>query len=320
MARLQWEAPSSCPDAVEIERRAERMAGVDEASASLRLRARVEERAEVPDTPWHLELVVATDSGERTRSLDAARCDALADVTALVLAFGLDPFGVGDEPAASTGPAVAPSPAPPSSVAAVPERRVRRGEPAPDPSVVASHSRPPRSPHAGQVGVGFGLRLLAGGEIGALPGGSGGGRLAAALLTRRFRVEAHGDYWLPRPARLPDGGGMGVDVRLATAGVDLCVRLYAARRLEFPVCAGAELGLMRADTVGTPEPHRAYSPYVAARLAPAISWRVADWVGLWLGIEGTVALDRPSFRFGEDEVYTPAPAGGRVLAGAEFGF
>jgi hypothetical protein len=178
----------------------------------------------------------------------------------------------------------------------------------------------PRSPHAGQDGVGFGLRVLAGGELGALPGGSGGGRVAAALLIRRFRFEAHGNYWLPRPARLPDGGGLGVDVRLATGGVDMCVRLYAARRLELPVCAGAEVGLMRADAVGAPEPERAYSVYAAARLAPAISWRVADWVGLWLGVEGTVALSRPRFRFGEDEVYTPAPAGGRVLGGVEFGF
>lgn len=326
--RLEWEAPPSCPDHTEIERRAQQLAGLDATTASLRVRGRVERRAAYPDTPWHLDLVVATDGGEHARSLDAAECDALADVTALVLALGLDPFGL--EPPSPPSPsspdpetvtADEPAVVPASNGASpVSPRRVRRHAPAAESTLERTRAASPPSPHAGQDGVGFGLRVLAGGELGALPGGSGGGRVAAALLIRRFRFEAHGNYWLPRPARLPDGGGLGVDVRLATGGVDVCVRLYAARRLELPVCAGAEVGLMRADAVGAPEPERAYSVYAAAWLAPAISWRVADWVGLWLGVEGTLALSRPRFRFGEAEVYTPAPAGGRVLGGVEFGF
>lgn len=323
--RLTWEAPAACPDAGQVQARAERLAGLDEASASLRLRGRVEHHPDHGAAPWHLELVVSTDEGEHARSLDAAQCDALADVTALVLAFGLDPFGA----EASKEPVPARSErtqardedaVEPARVGREARRAVRQKAPVEAEVAIEAEPAPRPSPHAGYDGVGFGLRLLAGGEIGALPGGSGGGSLAAALLIRRFRFEAHGNYWLPRPARLPGGGGLGVDVRLATGGVDMCLRLYAARRLELPVCAGAELGLMRADTVGTPEPHQAYSLYAAARIAPAISWRVADWVGLWLGVEGTVALSRPRFRFGDNEVYTPAPAGGRVLAGVEFGF
>ncbi len=314
--RLEWRAPQTCPTHAQVLARAQRLAGTEHERQTLAVGAIVD-APESAGTPWRLRLAVRDDGGEHVRELEAEQCEALADVTALVLALGLDPFGV------SMSAQTDPRPEPPVTRAiddstdrvVVADRPV---EPTPDASTRPALTR--RSRHAGRDQIGFGIRLLAGGEVGALPGGSGGGRLALALLTKRLRLEAHGSYWLPRPARAPDTSGIGADVRLADGGVDACVRFYAGRHVELPVCAGAELGLMRADAVGTPEPRRAHGAWAAARLAPALSWRVADWVGLWVGVEGFVALARPRFRFGEEEVFSPAPAGGRVLAGVEMGF
>jgi hypothetical protein len=252
-------------------------------------------------------LVVSGESGEHRRSLDAEQCEALADVTALVWALGLDPTGLDDEAEAETAPELG--------------RSVSRSIENPEASISRQLTRETKKPprHAAQDGVGFGIRLLAGGEYGALPGGSGGGRLVGALLTRRFRFEAMGSYWLPRPARMGTQG-VGADVRLTTGGADGCVRLYAGRSIEFPICVGAEMGLMRADTVGTATPKRAHAAFASARLSPAVAWRVADWVGLWLGVEGFVALARPQFEIGESAVFLPQPVGIRAFAGVEFGF
>ena len=328
-SELAWDAPDTCPDASEVVRRAEELAGLENGEAGLEVEAQVRPIEE----GFQLRLTIRSpDEGqEHTRELEAVECGALADLTALVLALGIDPFGIAEPARAPEGP-VGPRPDPtapadptapteptePTELEAQPEPTLVRDADVPPP-VLPPPATPPRSPHAGQEGVGFGLRLLAGGEYGALPNGSGGARLALGLLTRRFRVEAHGSYWLPRPALLASKG-VGLDLRLAAGGVDGCYRFYAGRRVELPVCVGAEFGLMRADTVGTPAAERAHALWSAARLAPAVSWRVADWVGLWAGLEGFVALARPRFSLTTDEVFTPAPVGGRLLAGVEFGF
>lgn len=313
-AELAWSAPDDCPDASEVMRRSEELAGLEEGDAELEVAATVEQI----EHGYSLRLSVRArgEDQEHTRELEAAECGALADVTALVLALGLDPFGVAERARVPEGPPV------PTAAPTTPDHQTERtvvGEADPPLPVLPPPVDTPRSPHAGRDGVGFGLRLLAGGEYGALPNGSGGARLALGLLTRRFRVEAHGSYWLPRPALLASKG-VGLDLRLAAGGVDGCYRFYAGRRVELPVCVGAEIGLMRADTVGTPGGERAHALWSAARLAPAVSWRVADWVGLWAGLEGFVALARPRFSLTTDEVFTPAPVGGRLLAGVEFGF
>src|SRR5690606_10778827 len=90
----------------------------------------------------------------------------------------------------------------------------------------------PPSPARRRRPDGF-LRVHGLGEVGVLPGPTGGVGLAGGLLWRWVRLELQAAYLAPR--------GQEVRVSLATGAVLACAR-PAWGVFELPVCAGLEAG------------------------------------------------------------------------------
>src|SRR5690606_19175919 len=98
---LRWEAPAGCPGEAEVLARVIQMTG-EQAAGSTSLQARGKVQAPSPGR-WTLELELVGETGTGHRSLEAARCEELAEAAALVVAIAVDPQAGGLVPAPPVG-------------------------------------------------------------------------------------------------------------------------------------------------------------------------------------------------------------------------
>lgn len=304
LVRIEWDAPDSCPASDDVRREASQFLGQPadpgqkkSASATsetqIQVRARVEEHG---TGRWLLTLEIETLSGAIVRRVEAESCAMLASAAALVLAVVLDPASVLEQ---VTEPTREPTPPTPPAVTPQPESRpaAPRREPA-----LGGHARV-----AFETGFGF------------LPSVDLGARASLGLRADRWRVELSGTYLPPRDVYAPDTTA-GARLQLWTLGARGCYAPHVSR-FEFPLCIGGELGSMRGDGLGISTPETSRARVSAAVLGVAVVLVVHRLAGLYAGVDGWIALDRPSFEIEDLGVVHEVTAGGvRGSLGIELRF
>jgi hypothetical protein len=302
---LRWHAPPGCPDTetvrAGIERRLGRTWPADDLAVDATLVASSPGSDTAP-TRFTLELELRRGATVDRRTVSGPSCDALATAAALVVALAIDAVAVARVVVM-----------PPSPDATPPWDRSR---------VPAAIPRPPRiaPPTARRRFVpGMHLRTQGGIEYGALPGVGGHAGLAVAIAWPRLRIEMLGQYHAPRRAIRSLGR---VDVQMGVVAIDVCARLRAAKRIETPVCAGIEAGAMRGDGADAPSARTSHGAWIAPRFGAGLIGWVRPRIGLALRAEGAIPLQRPRFELRGPpepiELFAPAPASLRVLAGIEW--
>lgn len=281
-------------------------------------RGRIAVTVEITDASAKVRFVSPRGIDERT--IDGPSCESLAEAAVVVIAVAV-------EAGSAEPPVDEPSP---SSPVAVDDRD--------DSSAIASASDPPPEPEfepeqaqlepapaqpvdapkprvRGHVGV-FG-----GGGVGPLDTGMGALGLELGVHGHWWRAAARGRWIPPRRTLADDPTRMGrYDGGLG--GVRACVvPAFARVRLEAPICAGIEAGVLRGRGIEpTPNPTTATQPWAAVELGPGLLYVPKRWVALGLELDLVVALLRGGFTAGNAVTQSLAPVGVRALAGVEFRF
>lgn len=300
---VSWRAPAECPDAAEVSTRVARLMGRAPTAAELVVDADVT----AVSGGYSLRLRATSGALVDERVLVAESCEVLADTAALLAAVIVDPVAtavtveVPARAAAEANDDVVEDPTGNTSI-------VRRPAIAPTP-------RPRPTPR--ETGpIELSMRARAGGQLGAVPGLTGGPDLALAIGGRRVRAEIVGSYWLPRRV---DRATPSLRVHLGTISPRACGTL-PQRRIDIAVCAGPEIGVMRGDVGGGGTRLPLWIAIVAeAGVRAPVSPRVAIWA-----TAGTAApLRFPRFRLVDEtglrsrQVYRPSVAAMRIHLGIE---
>lgn len=314
---LVWRAPADCPTQAELERRLRELLPGDPAGEGV---LHVEGDVTIDAAGAHLSLASTFRGVTERRELTSTNCSELGEATAVWLAVAL-------EPDASARP-TAPKPAP--TIVSPPPRDptddTPRLDPTPSLDPIADPPRttsPPTSTRDSPPATSpapirraripaLGLRIAAGLELGALPPPAGAVQLAALLLWRRARLEIHGTYLAPRTRR--DASGQGARLQLGAAGVRGCGRLFAGA-VEFPLCAGAEAGAIRARAVGLGDTVTT-GPWAAAIASAGVA-RAWGPVAIHFAVEGLGRLVGTRFLVGEAVSSRQFPVSARALFGIE---
>jgi hypothetical protein len=265
---LEWNVPAGerCPSADEVLRQVTSLVG----SSSSRQRSSIRARADVQklaDDRFRVDLTTFSDGSEGHRAIEERSCRAMAEATAVILAWMVDPDAVdvpGDAPAAESGstePGKAQQPE-----AADHERRESAPE---DHRPASAHARlPSRAP-----------KLVVGAygafDSNTLPAFAAGIGADLGVRWTSFRVVARGALWAHQSASVVQGArAAGAELGLATLGVDACVMPW---RWDIVPCAGPELDRMQGTGFGVDKPKT----------------DSASWVSFGLGVEGRLGLVGP---------------------------
>lgn len=182
-----------------------------------------------------------------------------------------------------------------------------------EPSGAADGSDPSRT------SAGLWLRARAGGEFGAVPGGTGGGALGLAFGGPRLRVELEGQYWIGRRAESEHAAAR---IHLGIVAARVC-GVIPGRPLAAALCGGVELGAARAAAL-EPAPLTRHRPWLAAQAEVALRWQLRPRVALWIGAQPFVPIVFPRFELVDpaaadapETIHVPTPVGVRGLVGIE---
>lgn len=252
---------------------------------------------------------IDTPEGPTDRSLDAEDCARLTDAVGLVVAVALDPLIV----AAAVEPAPEPEPEPPPEPQPEPEP-----EPLPTEPVVEPPPPEPEKPSPRMRGFMRPAGVL---EAGTLPGIGGGVSLAGGLIWDAARLELQASYLFPREhTPYPDLPGVGARLSVAGGGIRGCY-VPRARTLEFPICAGFEMGAMRGEGIGLGTPRVDNRLWSAATIGSTLAWAPKPWFALLLRVDAMVTVVRPGFEVTDvGLLYRAPPAAAKVELGPEFRF
>jgi hypothetical protein len=304
---LVWHAPADCPSAAEIEARIRALLPGDPAGEGV-----LAVQGAVTTTADGVALVlVSTFRGQTEhRELQARDCSELGEATAVLLAVALEP-GRAQEIRSTTTIEPTPPTIPSPRVGAI-ETPVAASEDAPGPSIAARTDAAPRRRPRARAPFGWALRLAGGIEAGAVPPPTGALQGAAVLEWPRARLEMHGVWLVPREKR--DRQGRGATYQLGAAGLRGCGRLFV-RAVEFPLCVGAEAGVVRARTRGLPD-RVEHAPWIGALASVGVA-RAWGPIGIWSAAEAVGRVVGAEFKIGEDTALGQFPVTVRVLVGIE---
>lgn len=292
-AAVQWEAPPGCPDDAALESRIAALVG--DATIVTPATAKVQQHGD----RYEVELVTWIDGGSQRRALAATSCDALADAVAVVIAVALDPIQAAETPRIVQSA---------TEVAAIGTTTTRTSTPA-----APERVRAPRSP------LYFGLALAGGYGSGVAPSGHGIVHLGLALGRRAWSIELDARVW---PRREFDRGDPPVQTRvtLGTVGLLGCGKGVFGR-VELPVCAGVELGGLRARAPELRDETARNYPWIAPRARIGVRVLLGRGVGIWTAAEGAVPLAQAVLSVGgaaDPVVWRTQPASLRVMLGLDF--
>lgn len=324
VVEFRWDAPASCPVEAEVVAELERLLGGPLAERKgPRLTAIARVRQELGGG-FDLRLWTVSDEGTLQRSLTHAQCDALARAGALIAAMAIDPSvlermseetdaaEVAAEAKTVEDPEPLPEPEPP-------EPTPTPSEPA-QPELVQPEPPRPLPEKKKERRVRGGVRLGAGLSFGDLPGVGALLRLTPALIWPRARLEFEVGYGPLRRARFDDSPDRGADLQLAVGAVRGCPLLHA-RKFEFPLCAGLEIGALYGRGVGYPITSAGHQLFVALHLAPGVFYAPHPRVAVGAIVEGAIHVVRPRFTVQNlGLVYHSALASVRALLAVEVRF
>lgn len=327
---LHWDAPLGCPDAEQVREHARRRM-VRNPTSPLVVHASVQR---IEGATWRLTMSLRGAAGSETREIRASSCDALAEAAGLLIAVASDPeLATEPEPSSepvpdpSLDPSVDPSrdpsqPTDPKIETTDSEARDVDRKPAPPPDTTrASKSSDTRS-RARRARIDGAIRAEVGGQfLRVLPQPAGvtlGGALV--LRTRWARAELRARHAFAQRVQYDAPSDTGGTVALTTASAHGC---FAPRwrRLELPVCAGLELGAMRARSFGVTDNGAAAAVFAALPVDVALVWAPIPRVGLVAGAGVSPTLRRPSFHVRDlDRLFVAGPLALRVVLGVEVRF
>jgi hypothetical protein len=307
---LVWHAPAECPSAAAIEARIRALLPGDPAGEGV-----LAVQGDVTTTPEGVLLVlVSTFRGQSEhRELRARDCAELGEATAVLIAVALEPAraqaireSTGAKPAEPAAPADAPR-------TGAFETPIAGDLDATKTDVARESDAAPVPRRRARGPFGWALRLAGGLEAGAVPPPTGAVQAAAILEWPRARLEVHGVWLVPRTKL--DGQGRGATYQLGAAGVRGCGRLFA-RAVEFPLCLGAEAGVVRARTQGLVPSKVEHGPWVGALASVGVA-RAWGPVGVWSAAEALGRVVGSEFKIGEVRALGQFPVSVRLLVGIE---
>lgn len=300
---LQWRAPPGCPGGARVRDEIARFVAAGTQTGTVD-RVQVDAVIEQIGERYVLELELRLPTGALRKRIEATECAVLASAAALVMAVMLDPTAVVETVDAAAPPEVAPVVPPPVVVPVPPV------VPAPVPPPIPRTKPMPQAT----------LRLSALGSFGAMP--RFGAALAGAIGVRvgRARAELVALGELPQRTRHPREPIAGARVDLWSVGGRGCFA-PAVKKVDFPLCAGFEGGRIRARGFGLQIARRAVAPWLAAPFGAAVMWAPIPRLALGGGVDGWIAMTRPTFEI-EDlgVVHHVSRAGVRVHLGVELRF
>jgi len=337
---VSWQAPEGCSDATAVRRRIEGLLRRPLASGEVSVEGVVLHEG----SGFVLRLRVHAGEVIDERALRAERCGSLVDTAALVAAVMIDP-AVADtllvpEPDPPPSGTEEPTPAGDASGGGTTNEASTvndsgagmnadagagtNDDARPQASTTADRIAPADPSRAGDRpegsrAAGLWLRARAGGEFGAVPSGTGGAAVGLGFGGPRLRAELEGQYWIGRLAESPHAAAR---IHLGHVAARAC-GVLPRRPLTAAVCAGFELGAMRADAL---EPDRItrHRPWLAAQVEVALRWQPWPRVALWIGAQPFVPIVFPRFELVDpaasdtrETIHAPSPVGIRGLAGIE---
>lgn len=303
---VQWQAPVGCPTAAVVEDRVHALLGRVPSEAELHAVGVVS-----GGPPWRLELETTLGGQMQRRTLEAEDCRAVAEAAAVILAVSVDPL-------AAAPRAEVPQP---DVAAPVPPALVEPARPSTDTEAARGRDAPLLAPLRPRPSLR--LRVGGGGEVGAVPGGTGGVRLGLALAGARAFVQVEGSYWIDRFAVLRAAPRSGAWVGLGTVSVQGGVRLGGVR-VSVPLALGLEAGGLRTRAEGLARGRDVALPWVAGVVGVGLEWSASRRVALWGAVEGVLPLVRTQVRVGRSDpnageedivLHEPAVVGARALLG-----
>ncbi len=279
---IRWIAPIGCPDETEVRTRVESLIGrrLREPGESAAIEAEV-----LPAAPPQLRIVVHGEGGMHERLVTAADCTELAEMAAVIIAVTIDPSASLRVP--EVLPAEPPRQTPPPKT-----------EHTPAPTPKCEPVKTP-APPMGMIRVGGGIGL------GPLPGPSGALDAEAGARWRHARIAVGFEHQFAGTGSL--ASGVGVRVSITTARVVGCYVGTLARRLEFPLCAGINAGVMTGRGVGVPRTARKRLPWVGGVLEGGATLVANRWLAFGLVGRVGVPFVRPGFSLDDFGVVHRAP-------------
>lgn len=308
-AATGWRAPPGCPDHEALLGAVARRLGRPLAADEVTIDAGI-----VGDDRRGYTLHLSLTAGARseTREVHDPSCAALTDAAALRVVAVLESTAV-PLPLTST---IETKPAEiPDTTPAAPE--IPEPTPVASPPKLPVPARPEPAPGDSFDAPGGVLRVHGGGELGAVPKPTGAAGLALGLLWPRLRLELQGTVLAPRTLSVPSGS---VRAGLFAGAVHACGRAGRGA-LEFPLCAGLEVGALRGEARQLSGSRAATAWWVAAVLGPGLAWHLGRRFSVWASLQLVLAPVRPDFQQGEGKeaktLFKPPVASGRLLVGVE---
>lgn len=281
---LQWDAPDACPSGDDVTAAIAEVLGDATAprQATVQATVRAQAKIEARDDVYALTLQV----GEGNREIVGPSCDELAATAAFLVAIAIDPRVLGRPvPTIVTRrePSLTPVVPPPIAETPIPPTRT--------PAIIPVASTP--EPRARTIAIGG--RVAAGIGLGPSPRMTGAFAASVGVLGRWFRAEIEGQYWIPRRLASTNNTDVAVVAQLWTIGARGC-GVLARGRLEIPLCAVAQAGLIHARGDGDLRSRRARSPWVGiGGGVMAIGW-LGERVGIGAGVDVLGSVVAGGFR------------------------
>lgn len=289
--RLQWQAPAACPGGDSVARLAEALL----LGSDTQIRA----SATVTATPPRGFVAEVRVEGADSRRWHGRSCEALAELTALVVAVAADPLAV----------AAAIEPIPRAKPVPGPTKRM-----APRPTRGASPHSVPATPAITSPAPWRGFVMVQGvAGVAALPKLDAGLGLVGGFGQRRWQIEVQTAHLFARTASLPRFSEVEARVSLWVTSVLACGVLDQGR-VGVGLCAGPELGLARAAARGVTTSTPASSLWVAGAGAANIDVALTHRISIRVGVQGLVALRRPTFAIRDDPTAALALGAGGMRA------
>ena len=307
---LHWNAPAECPAADAVRAEVDRVLGPSSARppAPIPVAAAVSRDAE---GAWHVHLETPGEGAPRVREIHGASCAAIADATALILAFVIDPAAAAAAPPAVSTRAPVEATRPPVEVKTPPVEAPRPPVEVYRLPVDAERPPTPRS---------FRIAAMAGLDTASLP------QIAATLGLHGSFVYGPQRFELGigfRPSRAgtsttrPTAGGY---VDLLTGSAATCTH-FGTAMIEVGPCVGFEVGRLHASGFGVSSPGEGSTLWAAVEGGGVLSLRVFSQLALVVRLGAAVPLLRPSFvLLNVGPIFRPPAVTARGSTGVEIVF
>lgn len=283
---LSWSAPEGCPSAEDVEGVYEDLVGLGIDKVLVDANATVL----VVQDRWTLTLELRVDGELEHRELEAASCDDLARVTALLAAIASDPISVATI-AFSTD----------SSLAQVPEPPLPEPEPEAEPEDLGTgvvgvvvEEREAVTPRSRLRRV-WSVGVFAGVSWGAQPGVPAQVGIKAGIAVPQFRGEVLARYTTPTTASYADAPRVAARFDAWTVSGRGCPAPRVGA-VTFPLCFGLSTGVLIGAGSGFEGAQTDRAWWIAAVAAPGVRWNITRRFVLAFAFDLELPLRERAFR------------------------